>query len=92
MTPDSFQYQDPFPVAKDETRYELLSREGVSEEKLDGQTFLRVSSEALTRLAEKAGTDVQDDPRYRTHLSAIGQSGRVSRKGVAAPSDHFETG
>jgi hypothetical protein len=31
----------------------------------------------LTRLAEKAGADGQDDPQYRAHLSAIGNSGPV---------------
>lgn len=39
----------------------------------------------LTRLAEKARTDVQDDPRYRAHLAATNNPGPIDPKGVAAP-------
>ncbi len=54
----SFQYQEPFPLQKDGTRYQLLTRDYVSEKKLGDQTFLNVTSEALSFLAQKAMQDL----------------------------------
>jgi len=54
MATPAFQYQDPFPLAKDETRYKLLTKEGVSVAKFDGQEILKVEPSALVRLAREA--------------------------------------
>ena len=47
-----FKYQNPFPVGKDETEYYLLTQEGVSTSNFEGNEILKVSSEALTKLAK----------------------------------------
>jgi fumarate hydratase, class I len=54
MATPAFQYQDPFPLAKDETQYRLLSREGVSVVPFDGKEILKVEPSALAFLAREA--------------------------------------
>jgi len=51
MATPAFQYHDPFPLAKDETRYRLLGKDGVSVTTFDGQEVLKVEPSALARLA-----------------------------------------
>jgi fumarate hydratase class I len=54
-----FQYQDPFPLAKDDrTRYRRLTTDRVSVAEFDGQEVLRVDPELLTLLAREAMRDV----------------------------------
>ncbi|SFU16580.1 fumarase, class I, homodimeric [Kosakonia arachidis] len=57
MSNKPFVYQDPFPLAKDNTEYYLLSREHVSIADFDGQEVLKVEPEALTLLAQQAFHD-----------------------------------
>ena len=45
-----FLYSDLLPTGADETPYRLITTEGVSTFEADGQTFLRVSPEAIQRL------------------------------------------
>jgi len=47
-----FQYQDPFPLSKDTTEYYLLTKEGISQTTFEGKEILKVSPEALTKLAK----------------------------------------
>ena len=54
MAAPAFKYQDPFPLAKDETKYRLLSREGVSVASFDGKEILKVAPSALTTIAREA--------------------------------------
>ncbi len=54
MATPAFKYQDPFPLAKDETKYRLLTREGVSVASFDGKVILKVEPSALTLLAREA--------------------------------------
>jgi len=58
MATPAFQYQDPFPLAKDQTKYRLLTKEGVSVATFDGKEVLKVEPSALTRLAREAMRDV----------------------------------
>jgi len=53
-----FQHEDLFQIGTDSTRYRLLTRDGVSVSKLDGQEVLRIAPEALTLLAAEAFRDV----------------------------------
>lgn len=46
-----FKYQNPFPLGKDETEYYLLTKEGVSVSSFEGKEILKVTPEALTKLA-----------------------------------------
>ncbi|WP_312119449.1 class I fumarate hydratase FumA [Kosakonia cowanii] len=54
MSNKPFVYQDPFPLAKDETEYYLLSREHVSVTEFEGEQVLKVEPQALTLLAQQA--------------------------------------
>jgi len=54
MATPAFQYHDPFPLAKDETRYRLLTKDGVSVAKFDGKDLLKVEPSALATLAREA--------------------------------------
>ena len=53
-----FRYSDLLPLGADQTPYRLLTTEGVSTFEADGQTFLRVSSEAIQRLTSEAMHDI----------------------------------
>jgi len=54
MATPAFQYQDPFPLGKDETKYRLLTKDGVSVASFDGKEILKVAPSALTTLAREA--------------------------------------
>ncbi len=54
MATAAFQYQDPFPLAKDETSYRSLGKEGVSLAQFEGQEIVKVEPAALARLAREA--------------------------------------
>lgn len=53
-----FSYHKPFPLGPDTTQYRLLTTEGVSLAEFEGQEILKVSPEALTRLANEAIKDI----------------------------------
>ena len=55
---DEFQYQEPFPILKDETKYRLLTKDYVSVQELDGRKILKVEPEGLAMLAREAFNDV----------------------------------
>ena len=57
MSTKPFVYQDPFPLAHDDTEYYLLSKEHVSVAEFDGQPVLKVEPQALTLLAQQAFHD-----------------------------------
>ena len=53
-----FNYQKPFPLKKDPTKYRLITSDYVSKIDVDGQSFLKVDPKALEVLAEEAMADV----------------------------------
>ncbi len=53
-----FRYSDLLPATHDDTPYRLVTTEGVSTFEADGQTFLRVSPEAIQRLTAEAMHDI----------------------------------
>jgi fumarate hydratase class I len=54
MATAAFQFHEPFPLAKDDTKFRLLTKEGVSVASFDGKEVLKVEPAALTRLAREA--------------------------------------
>ena len=54
MATPAFQYQDPFPLGKDDTKYRLLTREGVSVATFEGKEILKVEPSALAYVAREA--------------------------------------
>ncbi|WP_342325084.1 class I fumarate hydratase FumA [Kosakonia sp. BYX6] len=73
MSNKPFVYQDPFPLAKDNTEYYLLSREHVSIADFDGQEVLKVEPQALTLLAQQAFHDASFllRPSHQKQVAAI---------------------
>lgn len=57
MSKKPFYYQNPFPLAKDETEYYLLTKDYVSVSEFEGQEILKVAPEGLTLLAQQAFYD-----------------------------------
>ena len=57
MSDKPFFYQNPFPVAHDDTEYYLLSRDYVSVDHFNGQEMLKVDPQALTLLTQHAFHD-----------------------------------
>ena len=53
-----FLYSDLLPTGQDDTPYRLVTTEGVTTFEADGQTFLRVSPEAIERLTAEAMHDI----------------------------------
>lgn len=69
-----FDYADMLPTGPDDTRYRLLTTEGVrAVDGPDGRTFLEVSGEALRLLAETAMHDIAHflRPAHLTQLRSI---------------------
>ena len=66
----NFAYSPMFPTAEDKTEYELISSDYVRLVEMEGETFLRVDSAALTQLAERAFADISHLLRS-SHLSQL---------------------
>ncbi len=58
MATPAFQFQDPFPLGKDATRYRLLTRKGVSAGTFAGKKIVKVEPSALTFLAREAFREI----------------------------------
>jgi len=54
MATPEFKYQNPFPLGKDETEYQLLTKDYVSVDQFDGKNVLKVDPAGLTMLARAA--------------------------------------
>ena len=57
MPPPPFFYQEPLPLAEDDTDYRLLSREGLTKGDFEGREILKLDPEVLTFLAQQAFHD-----------------------------------
>ncbi|MBC9734922.1 fumarate hydratase [Nocardioides marmotae] len=57
-TVPELRYSDLLPLGPDRTPYRLLTTEGVSTVEVDGQTFLKVSPEAIRLLTREAMHDI----------------------------------
>lgn len=58
MAQVEFKYQKMFPLGVDDTKYRLITKEGVSTAEFEGKKILKVSPQALTTLARAAFTDI----------------------------------
>jgi len=65
-----FAYQDPFPLAGDDTSYRLLTRDHVSVAAFGGKEVVTVAPEGLTLLAKEAMKDVSFFLRSK-HLEQV---------------------
>ena len=81
----TFSYSDMLPIGPDTTKYRLLSKEGVSVEKLGDKQFLQVTAEALTLLTETAIHDISHYLRSE-HLE---QLSKILTDPEASANDRF---
>src|SRR5690349_16362782 len=58
MAQPDFRYADLLPLGPDETKYRLVTRDGVTPIEVGGETFLKVAPEALTTLTKAAMRDI----------------------------------
>jgi fumarate hydratase class I len=84
MSP-TFSYSQLLPLGKDETKYRLVSKEGVKVVKLGEREFLEVSPEALTKLTSEAIHDISHYLRP-DHLQ---QLANIIKDPEASPNDRF---
>ena len=81
----SFNYSDLLPIGEDETKYRLVSTEGVKVVKHGDLEFLEVAPEALTKLTEVAIHDINHYLR-EAHLE---QLTKILKDPEASPNDRF---
>ena len=81
----SFNYSDLLPIGKDETKYRLVSKDGVKVVKHGDLEFLEVAPEALTKLTEVAIHDINHYLRA-AHLE---QLTKILKDPDASPNDRF---
>ncbi len=84
MSP-TFSYSQLLPLGKDETKYRLVSKEGVKVVKLGDKQFLEVSPEALTKLTAEAIHDISHYLRP-DHLQ---QLANIITDPESSPNDRF---
>jgi fumarate hydratase, class I len=65
-----FQYQEMFPLEKDDTEYRLLTQDHVSVNSFEGKNIVQIQPEGLTLLAQTALEDVSHRLRTR-HLKQL---------------------
>ena len=81
----TFSYSDMLPIGPDTTKYRLLTKEGVSVEKLGDKQFLHITPEALTLLTETAMHDISHYLRSE-HLE---QLSKILTDPEASANDRF---
>ena len=81
----SFEYNDPFPLLKDDTEYRLLSTDHISTVRIDGIKFLKVEPEGLELIAQEAFSDVSFYLR-KSHLLKLAQ---ILKDTEASENDRF---
>jgi len=81
----TFSYSDMLPIGPDTTKYRLVTKEGVSVEKLGDKQFLHVTAEALTLLTETAMHDISHYLRSE-HLE---QLSKILTDPEASANDRF---
>ncbi len=84
MTP-IFSYSDLLPIGEDQTKYRLISTEGVSTLKLGGREFLQVEARALELLSSEAIHDISHYLRSE-HLQ---QLANIVKDPESSPNDRF---
>ena len=80
-----FNYAPMFQMGKDDTKYKLVTTEGVSTVKLGDQEFLKVEPEALSKMTETAFYDVSHYLRTK-HLESLS---KILQDDEASKNDKF---
>ena len=70
MPTPAFVYQDPLPLAGDDTEYRLLSKEGISAATFEGREILKVDPETIAYVTQQAFHDTSFMLRTK-HLQQV---------------------
>ncbi len=88
MPTPPFHYQDPFPLGKDQTKYRLLTKDGLSVARFGEKEILKIEPSALERLAREAMREISFflRPEHNEQVAKILSDPEASPndKGVAA--------
>jgi len=84
-TTPEFKYAPMFQLGKDDTEYYLLTKDGVSVSEFEGTPVLKVSREALTRLANACFRDVN----FLLRRSHNEQVAKILSDPEASPNDKY---
>jgi len=85
MATPEFQYQDPFPLGKDNTDYYLLTSDYVSVSEFEGHKMLKVDPEGLTELAKAAFHDTS----FMLRTEHIKQVAEILKDDQASDNDKY---
>lgn len=80
-----FRYQKPFPILKDETKYNLLTKDFVSTIECDGREILKVDPKGLEMLAKQAFSDVS----FYLRASHLEKLAKILEDPEATDNDRF---
>jgi len=81
----TFSYEDILPLGKDETKYRLVTKEGIATVKLGDREFLEIAPIALEKLAAEAIHDISHYLRP-DHLQ---QLANIIKDPESSPNDRF---
>jgi fumarate hydratase, class I len=85
MSTPEFNYQEPFPIGKDESEYYLLTKDHVSVAEFEGKTILKVEPEGLTKIANAAFRDTS----FMLRTSHLKQVAAILKDPDASDNDKF---
>ncbi|MBC8133022.1 MAG: fumarate hydratase, partial [Deltaproteobacteria bacterium] len=80
-----FEFQEMLPLGADETKYRLISKDGVSTFEAAGRTFLSVEPAALTLLTSEAMRDIA----HLLRPGHLAQLAGILSDPDASPNDRF---
>lgn len=81
----AFTYTDLLPLGPDETKYRLLTTEGVTTHQLGDRTFLEIAPEALRQLTYEAIKDIS----HLLRPAHLAQLASILKDPEASPNDRF---
>ncbi len=85
MSTPEFNYQEPFPIGKDESEYYLLTKDHVSVAEFEGKTILKVEPEGLAKIANAAFRDTS----FMLRTSHLEQVAAILKDTEASDNDKF---
>lgn len=80
-----FEYQNPYPLSAETTRYRLFTKDGVETDNVGGRKILKVSPQVLTRLAKEAFYEISFFLRT-SHLEKVA---KILQDPEATENDRF---
>ncbi len=81
----TFSYEDILPLGKDETKYRLVTKEGIATVKLGDREFLEIAPIALEKLAAEAIHDIS----HYLRLDHLQQLANIIKDPESSPNDRF---